>query len=226
MPEVIITEEVKFDVAGKQTTGYLARPENPGPHPSVVVIQEWYGIDPHIKDVTERFARLGFATIAPDLYHGRVGTTPAEGMQLVQSLDFEKAGKEIDIAADWLGAQSFTRESRFGIVGYCLGGGLALTTAIRNPNVAASVVYYGGLPDRLENLREIRCPILGLYGDDEADRAGKLLDLLTQYQKPGEVHVYDGARHGFFNDTGVVYNPAAAYDTWPRVIELFKRHLA
>ena len=102
---------------------------------------------------------------------------------------------------------------------------MSLPTAIRHPNVAASVVYYGGLPDPLENLAEIQCPVLGLYGDDEADSAGKLLDLLTQYQKPGEIHVYDGARHGFFNDTGAVYNSAAAYDTWPRVIELFKRHL-
>ena len=226
MPEAITTETVNFSANGEQASGYVARPTSPGPHPPVLVIQEWYGVDAHIKDITERFARLGFAAIAPDLYHGRVGSTPDEGRQLVQALDFGKAGTEIDAAAAWLASQTYARGPRFGIVGYCMGGGLALATAIRNSNVGAGVVYYGGLPNPPENLQGVQAPILGFYGDGEAERANQLQQLLTQYQKPVEVHIYEGAGHGFFNDTGGVYNQTAAYDTWPRAIEFFKRHVA
>ncbi|MSQ40643.1 MAG: dienelactone hydrolase family protein [Dehalococcoidia bacterium] len=226
MPEEIATATIDFKTNGERAPGYVAHPTGPGRHPSVVVIQEWYGVDAHIKDVAERFARLGFAVIAPDLYHGQVATEPDEARKLAMALQFDQAAKEIDAAASWLLAQPYARGPKFAIVGYCMGGGLALSTSMRNRNVGAAGVYYGGLPNPPERLQEVQAPVLAFYGSDERQRAEQLQRLLHQYQKQCELHIYEGAHHGFFNDTSAGYNRASAYDTWPRVVEFFKRNLA
>ena len=226
MPESILTEMVDFKSNGDQSTGYLARPTGPGSHPAVVVIQEWWGLDAHIKDLAERFARLGFASIAPDLYHGQVTSEPDEARKLAMSMQRDVAAREIDAAAAWLTQQSFAAGPRFGTVGYCMGGGLSLAAASGNSNVAACVVYYGGTPNPPESAESIQCPVLGFFGKDEAERAGQLQEILNQYNKANEVHVYDGASHGFFNDTSAGYDKAASYDSWPRVIEFFRRTLS
>ena len=227
MPESIVAETVSFRANGDTADGYLAHPVSPGPHPAVVVIQEWWGVDSHIKDVTERFARLGFAAIAPDLYHGQVTSEPDEARKMAMSMEYDRAAKEIDGAARWLLQQPYTRGPRFGCIGYCMGGGLVLTTAIRNHDVGGAIVYYGGLPNPPESLQGIEAPVLAFYGDGEAERANQLQQILRQNSKSVELHIYDGAPHGFFNDANEsAYNLAAAYDTWPRAVHFFRKHLA
>ena len=192
----------------------------------VVVIQEWWGVDDHVKDVAERFARLGFAAIAPDLYHGRVTAEPDEARKLVMAMQYDQAAKEIDAAAAYLARQPYAQGPRFGAVGYCMGGGLVLTTAIRNRNVGAAVVFYGGLPTPPEQLQQIQAPVLAFYGSDERQRAEQLQGLLAQYQKQCELHVYEGAHHGFFNDTRPEgYHRTGSYDAWPRTVDFFRRNL-
>ena len=226
MPENIITQTVTVRANGNTADGYLARPESSGPHPAVIVIQEWWGVDAHIKDVTERFARLGFVAIAPDLYHGQVTAEPDEAKKLLMELEYETAAKEIDGAAAWLESQEFVNGSRFGWVGYCMGGGLVLTTAIRNHNVAGAIVYYGGLPNPVDSLSGIEAPVLAFYGDGEAGTANELERVLTEHNKSVEVHIYEGAAHGFFNDSNEGgYDLASAYDTWPRAVQFFQTNL-
>ena len=159
MPEAIVTETVNYKTNGETAPGYVARPTSPGPHKPVVVIQEWWGVDAHIMDVTERFARLGFAAIAPDLYHGEVTDEPDDARKLAMGLDQARAAKEIDAAAAWLTSQEGVT-GRVGTVGYCMGGGLSLQTAIRNESIAACVVYYGGLPNPPEALEGMNAPVL------------------------------------------------------------------
>jgi len=226
MPENIITQTVNFRTNGNTADGYLARPVGEGSHPAIIVIQEWWGVDAHIKDVTERFARLGFVAIAPDLYHGQVTAEPDEAKKLAMELQYETAAKEIDGAGEWLLSQPFASGSKFGCVGYCMGGGLVLTTAIRNHNVAGAIVYYGGIPNPADSLSGIEAPVLAFYGDGEADRANELEKVLNEHNKNVEVHIYEGAAHGFFNDSNEGgYDLVAAYDTWPRAVQFFKDNI-
>ena len=227
MPESIVTETVSFGTNGDSADGYLAHPDSPGPHPALIVIQEWWGVDAHIKDVTERLARLGFAAIAPDLYHGQVTSEPDEARKMAMAMEYSRAATEIDGAARWLLHQPYAKGPKFGCVGYCMGGGLVLTTAIRNHDVGAAIVYYGGLPNPPEQLQGIEAPVLAFYGDGEAERANQLQQVLTQHNKSIELHIYEGAPHGFFNDSNEgAYNRAAAYDTWPRAVHFFHQYLA
>lgn len=226
MAKNIVTSTVSFKANGDTADGYLAYPDDGGSYPAVVVIQEWWGVDDHIKDVTERFARLGFAAIAPDLYHGQVTSEPDEARKMAMEMEYDRAAKEIDGAATWLLGQSFSSGSSFGCVGYCMGGGLVLTTSIRNTNVGAAIVYYGGLPNPPENLKDINAPVLAFYGSGEGERANQLNDILTANNKDIELHIYEGAAHGFFNDSGNGYSLTASYDSWPRAIQFFNNHLA
>ena len=226
MPANIITQTVNFQANGNTADGYLARPDGDGPYPVVIVIQEWWGVDAHIQDVTERFARLGFAAIAPDLYHGQVTAEPDEAKKLLMELEYETAAKEIDGAAAWLLSQAFSSGPKFGCVGYCMGGGLVLTTAIRNHNVAGAIVYYGGLPNPVDSLSDIEAPVLAFFGDDESSRAKELEKVLNEHSKDVEVHIYEGAGHGFFNDSNQHgYDLVSAYDTWPRAVRFLQDNL-
>ena len=107
-----------------------------------------------------------------------------------------------------------------------MGGGLVLTTAIRNHNVAGAIVYYGGLPNPVDSLSGIEAPVLAFYGDGEAGTANELERVLTEHNKSVEVHIYEGAAHGFFNDSNEGgYDLASAYDTWPRAVQFFQANL-
>ena len=179
-----------------------------------------------IKGIAERFARLGFNAIAPDLYHGKVTMDRDEARGMAQSLDRNRTMQDIDGAAKWLTEQLFASGSDFGTVGYCMGGGLSLRTASHNANVKACAVYYGGAPDLEDIAGNIRSPVLAFYGSDEEERANQLRDILKKHNKQLELHVYQGAKHGFFNSANMeVHHVAASYDTWPRVIDFFRKNL-
>jgi len=226
VPQDITSKEIEFAVNGKNGSGYVSHPSSPGKYPAVVVIQEWWGLDDHIKNIAERFARIGFSAIAPDLYNGVVTSEPDEARKLAMSLDYQSAAKEIDGAANWLLSQPYTKGPNFGCVGYCMGGGLVMTTAIRNSDVAAAVVYYGGLPNPPEDIANIQSPLLALYGEDEKDRAITIQEIAGSSNENTEIHIYQGASHGFFNDTNINgYNLDAAYDSWARTTSFLFKNL-
>ena len=226
MPDEITTMDITFDVENGLGQGYLAYSTSPGSHPALIVIQEWWGLDSHIRNITERFARLGFSALAPDLYHGQVTTEPNEARKLAMALEYDTSAKEIDGAANWLTKQSHANGPAFGCIGYCMGGGLVLTTSIRNQNTAASVVYYGGLPNPVDTLGQINSPVLAFYGEDEVNRANEMERILTQNNKSIEMHLYKEASHGFFNDSNPsMFDQNASYDSWPRVINFLLNNL-
>ena len=128
----LITQMVTYpDRDGEQLSGYLARPSGGDPAPAVIVIQEWWGLNEHIMDVTRRFAREGFVALAPDLYKGAVATEPDEARKLVMELDQPEAVLEIDQAMAFLLDQDYVAGDKAGVVGYCMGGGLALQSRRR-----------------------------------------------------------------------------------------------
>ncbi len=157
-------EKVSFTVNGEKGEGWLAKPAS-GKGPAVVVIQEWWGLVPHIEDVTERFAKEGFVALAPDLYHGKTTTSPDEAGRLLMEMDADRAGREIAAAGAYLLKRPECSSKRFGVVGFCMGGALAQYAATSNPSVGAAVSFYGGfkkVPLRWENLSG---PILMIYGE-------------------------------------------------------------
>jgi carboxymethylenebutenolidase len=213
---------------GQTLSGYLVRPEGVGPLPAIVVIQEWWGLDEHIRDVTRRFANEGFVALAPDLYHGQVVTEPNEARKLVMELDMEAAIGEIQQAINFLLGHESVSGNTVGIVGFCMGGGLALQTARVEENLGAAVAFYGS-PLTAEAAQEVKAPVLGLFGEADGGipvaKVRAMEEALNEAGVETQVQVYDGAGHAFFNDTRASYNLDAATDSWNRTLAWFRSHL-
>ncbi len=213
---------------GETLTGYWARPEGDGSWPAVIVLQEWWGLNEHIMDVTRRIANEGYVALAPDLYKGQVATEPDEARKLVMELDMPAAVAEIGSAIDHLLAQPFVHGDKVGIVGFCMGGRLVLMTALANDKLAVAIPFYGS-PLTPEEAANVKAPVLGLYGADDggipvAD-VQAMGEALTAAGIDNEIHIYPGAPHAFFNDTRESYRPEAAADAWQRMLTWFKRRL-
>jgi carboxymethylenebutenolidase len=220
---------VEFRSNGGTASGYLAVPAE-GKGPGVIVIQEWWGLVPHIKDVCDRFAAEGFVAFAPDLYHGRSTTSPDEAGKMMMALQIDEAEKDLRGAITFLLDHEATTADKVGTVGFCMGGALSLYTATKNAQVGACVVFYGGHPNVKPDLPNLQAPVLGLYAERDGFVTPELVhaleDRLKELGKSAEIHIYPDADHGFFNDTRpTVYNETAAKDAWQRVLEFFSQHL-
>ncbi len=230
MAETVRSDMVEFPANGAPMPGFLARPAGEGSFPGVIVVQEWWGLEDHIKDVAQRFAREGFAALAPDLYRGKVTPEPDEAQKLMMALDMNRAARELARGADYLASQPFTAGRAIGSIGFCMGGGLALTLACGSPHVRAAAPFYGANPNPVDRVRDLRGPVFSVYAENDgwinARVREELAGAMQRYGKQFESEVYPGAAHGFFNDTKPgQYNPAAAQDAWQRVLTLFRDNL-
>lgn len=220
---------IEFPSNGGTASGYLAIPAE-GKGPGVIVIQEWWGLVPHIKDVCDRFAGEGFVALAPDLYHGKTTTSPDEAGKMMMALQIDEAEKDLRGAITFLRDHDATTSEKVGTVGYCMGGALSLYTATKNSQVGACVVFYGGHPNVKPDLPNLQAPVLGLYAERDGFVTPELVhaleDRLKGLGKSAEIHIYPDADHGFFNDTRpTVYNETVAKDAWRRVLEFFSQHV-
>ncbi len=223
-------ELVEFSANGGTTTGYLAVPaSNTGP--GIVVIQEWWGLVPHIKDICDRFAKEGFVALAPDLYHGQVAKSPDEAGKMMMALRIDEAEKDLRRAVEYLRKNGGSNDTKkIGVIGFCMGGALALYAASKNANIAACAVYYGGHPKVKPDLPNLQAPVLGIYAERDGFVTPAVVhDLEKQLKslgKSAEMHIYPGVDHAFFNDSRPeVYNAEAAADAWSRTIEFFRKNL-
>src|ERR671933_1221753 len=157
-------QTVEFASNGGTTSGYLSIPEK-GSGPGVVVIQEWWGLVGHIKDVCDRFAAEGYVALAPDLYHGEQAKSPDEAGKLMMALRIDEAEKDMRGAIQYLLDHEATTGERVGTVGFCMGGALSLYAASRNAQVGACVVFYGIHPNVKPDLANLRAPVLGIYAE-------------------------------------------------------------
>lgn len=228
MPE-ITTESVSFPTATEPMPAYLARPAGGAPAPAVVVIQEWWGVDEHIKDVARRFADQGYVALAPDLYRGQVTNEPDRAQKLMMNLQLPRATDELVHAARWLRAQPFVSGAKMGAIGFCMGGGLVTSLASNSDEIAAGASFYGVVGDPIDQVKGIRGKLLAVYAehDDWADQASAdaLRRKLDEYGVESEFIVYPGTHHAFFNDAGEFFNRAARDDAWDRVLALFSERL-
>ncbi|NJL03313.1 MAG: dienelactone hydrolase family protein [Chloroflexaceae bacterium] len=183
----------------------------------------------HIRDVTRRFADQGFVALAPDLYNGVSTTEPDEARKLVMELDMMQAVQEIGQAAEFLLAQDYVIGEKVGVVGFCMGGGLALQTALNKSDmIGASVAFYGR-PLEVGDAARMAVPTLGLFGADDQGIPTEAVQAMEQgFVAAGishEIKIYPGAGHAFFNDERASYNPAAARDAWDRTNLWFRTFL-
>lgn len=226
-------EMITFSANGGTCTGYLAKAgadrdaiRNVG----VVVLQEWWGVDDHIKGIADRFAAQGYHALAPDLYHGVVVpvTEPNEAGKMLMGLNIAQA------AADMRGAVAHLREltgKPVGTVGFCMGGALSLYAACDNPDgVGACVDFYGGHPAIKPDLPALKAPLLGLFGERDGGVSPAVVaaldEQLTALGKEHDFTIYPGAEHAFFNDTRPqVYDADASADAWAKVLAFYAKNL-
>jgi carboxymethylenebutenolidase len=196
------------------------------------VLQEWWGLDEHIRGICDRFADAGFFALAPDLFRGETTTEPSEAEQKMMALSMDQAEQDMCGAADYLAAQEGVEGSGVGSVGFCLGGGLSVWAAASCPRIAAAVTYYYVMPHGKPDFSNINGPILGHFGtaDDfiPVQTAQQLQSELRDAGVEVTFHFYDGAGHAFFNDTNRLgtYDMQAAETSWQRTVSFLREALA
>lgn len=211
---------------GEELMGYLAHQTGAEPAPAVIVIQEWWGLNDHIKDVARRFAEAGYVALAPDLYHGQVATEPDEARKLAMELGMGDAVAEIQAAMAYLREQDYTTD-QIGIVGFCMGGGLVLQTAVADDSLSAAVPFYGQ-PVSAADAEQITAPLLSFLGSRDGISAAEyeqLHEVVEANGVPNHFQLYDGAQHAFFNDTRASYDAQAAADAWEQTMAWFEEYL-
>jgi carboxymethylenebutenolidase len=220
------SESLNLNTSRGATTAYVARPQTEV-KAGVVLIQEYWGINDHIRDLAGRYAREGYLCVAPDLYRGRVAKDTAEAGALMQALEIDDG---IEIIRKAIDAASETYQvKRFAITGYCMGGTFALRAACEMPELKAAAPFYGDIPGE-SVLAKLKVPTLFIAAKRDAwinpEKVNTLKEIAARHSLPVEVVSYD-ADHAFFNDTRPqVYNVEAAADAWHRVLEHFRKYLA
>jgi carboxymethylenebutenolidase len=208
---------------GTSCRGYLA--EAGKGKPGIVVIQEWWGLNDQIMGVADRFARAGYNALAPDLYKGRVTGKPDEANHMMSGLDFAGAAdQDINGAVRHLKATS----RKVGVMGFCLGGALTIAAAVRVPDVAAAVPFYGVPPAELADPARIKIPLQGHFANKDDWCTPALVDGLEKAMRGAghspEIFRYDAA-HAFANERSAAYDVAAASQAWERMLAFLGRTL-
>lgn len=223
----ITTSSTKFEADGKEVDAFIAKPEGDANAPAIIIVHEWWGLNPHMEDIARRYAREGFIAVAADLFNGVITRDAKEASNLMSALKPEQGIEALKIVLN--GLRAMPQVTRIGVTGFCMGGTFALLLAC-NAKVEAAAPFYGDVPVDTTLIGKLSCPILFIGGAKDqwitVEKMKRLETALKQYAKPGEVQIYKDADHAFFNNTRPeVYNRADAEDAWRRVIEFFNRHL-
>jgi carboxymethylenebutenolidase len=221
--------EVAIPSDSEQVVAYLARPKGQGPFPALVVIHEWWGLNPQIRGMADQLAKQGYLSLAVDLYRGKQTDNPEQAHELMRGLPEDRALRDLAAAVAYLKTSPEVKPDRIGSIGWCMGGGYSIKLAVAEPTLAACALYYGPLPTEPESLAAIQAPVIGFFGDkDEGIPEASVLDFDTAMQKlgkPVEVHVYRNAAHAFANPKNKNFQHLAAEDAWKKLMAFFGKHL-
>lgn len=223
--------DIEFPTSAGATPGYLAVPEGER-GPATIVLQEWWGLDGHIRSVCDRFAAAGFFALAPDLYRGATTTQPDEAQQRMMALSMDQVEQDMCGAADHLRSLPGFEGSGVGSVGFCLGGGLSIWAAATCPNITAAVTYYYVMPHGRPDLSRLDGPVLGHFGTADEfishEEAQALEQQIRDAGKDVTFHYYEGAGHAFFNDDNRLGTFDAAHRdlSWERTVAFLRSALA
>jgi carboxymethylenebutenolidase len=218
---------IEYAANGGTAKGYLA---GEGNAKGIIVIQEWWGLAPHIKDVADRFAAAGFVALAPDLWDGKLTKAPDEAQRMYMALNVDDAGKKLRGAAAALHAHGAA--GKLGVIGFCMGGALSLYAASKMPDeIGACITFYGGHPKVKPDWAALRAPVLGVYGESDGSitpaLARSIEKSIVDAGGTCETHIYPApAGHAFFNDNRPeAYHKASAEDAWRKTLAFLGRNL-
>jgi len=241
----MISEQAHFSsVDGKTVPVSIARPDGPGPFPTIMLGYELFGMTnvrggaSHMLELAARFADEGFVAAIPD-YYAALGKQPVmkDGAISGGPSEDETLGV-LQETLVWLGQQPYVDRRRVGAVGWCGGGRQVLLFAVHCPDIRAVASFYGRLTNRpgvaspspIDAAGKLTCPVFGGYGEDDkyipVDTARQFEQALERHAVPHEIHIYPGAGHAFMNNQLDSYVPAAADDAWKKLVGFFSRNLA
>lgn len=219
-PESSPGKGVKVDLADG-SKAYLALPAGPGPHPGIVVIHEWWGLNGHIEHWADRLATAGWAALAIDLYSGKVTADRDSAMVAMKAVEPAKALATLHAGVEFLKNDARTKSPVRAVIGWCFGGAWSLQTALAEPDLAGAIIYYGQLETDPTKLAAIKAKLLGVFGNKDkgippAD-VDKFEAALKQAGVTATIHRYD-ADHAFANPSNPKYDEANASDAWTKVL--------
>ena len=224
------SKPVSYKSGNETVQGVLYTPESKGPFPALIVIHEWWGLNDWVKEQASKLADEGYASLAIDLYRGKVATSPEQAHEIMRGVPEDRAARDLNAAFDFLKSQPNVKPDRIGSIGWCMGGGYSLDVALRQPNLAATVINYGHLATDPNALMKINAPILGLFGgQDQGITPSDVKKFEEEMKKTGkriEVVIYPDAGHAFenpHNKSG--YRAADAADAWKRTVNFLSSAL-
>jgi carboxymethylenebutenolidase len=223
----ITASKTAFTQNGVNVGGYLARPDSKDHRAAVIIVHEWYGLNRHLEDVAERYAKEGYLAFAIDLYDGVLAKDDSEAAAMMSALDQTKTLNYLKAAVSHLRSQPGIE--RVGVTGFCMGGSFALLLPCET-KLDAAAPFYGDVPEDTSFISRLSCPLLFIGAEKDEwitiDKMKRLEAAIKKYEKDGEVVIYKNAPHAFFNDTREkLYRPDDAADAWRRVLDFFGRHL-
>jgi carboxymethylenebutenolidase len=228
---VIRTANVDLQVNGSGAYAYVAQPDDDKKHPGIVLIQEWWGIEPHVIGLAQKLAADGFVVAVPDLYNNKVATEPNDAMRLIMLIrdNIDLASQKVIGALETIRNSSSVEPKKVGLIGFCIGGMLAYTVASRYDHLGAVIPFYGGGYDPTpEEVAKVQAPVLAFYGtqDDSipAEQRQKIARLYKEAHKNFTLKEYN-AGHAFINPEHGMGNAEAAADAWPRVVTFLRENL-
>lgn len=216
--------------SGEETvSGFLVTPEGKGPFPAIVVIHEWWGLNDQVKSEAKRLAKEGYVALAVDLYRGKVTKNPEEAHELLRGLPEDRAVSDLLAAISYLITLHEVKKDKIGSIGWCMGGGYSLSLAINNPDLAASVIYYGRLVTNKDQLAKIKASVIGFFGENDRgippSSVKEFEENMRELEKEVSTNVYKGSGHAFANEENRSYNTKAAKDSWEKTLAFFAEKL-
>jgi len=230
----LISTDVKYPAAdGASINAYVTRPKGEDRRPAVIVVSDNSALDEHNRDIGRRLAKAGYVAIVPDVVSREGGTKSFPNQQAVAKavakLTDDNLMKDFMGAEKYIKSQSYVQPSKIGVIGFCWGGGKAFLFTTQSKDLAASVIYYGPIPENLDMVKNISAPVLGNYaGLDKpiSSQVPRLAEEMKKYGKSYDYKIYPDAPHAFNSDVRPDrYRPEAAKDAWGRTLEFFKKHL-
>ena len=235
---------MKVPVKDGTVPAYRAAPEKGGPFPTVLVVQEIFGVHEHIKDVCRRLAKLGYLAVAPELFARQGDMSKLTDVQeifgkVVSKVPDAQVMSDLDAAVEWAKKVGKGDTSKLGVTGFCWGGRIIWLYAAHNPDLKAGVAWYGRLSGAgkatelqpkypIDLAKDLKAPVLGLYGEKDAGIPVKDVEAmraaLKEAGKPGEIVLYPDAPHAFYADYRPSYRKEPAEDGWKRMQAWFKKH--
>lgn len=228
----LISSMVEYPTQDRALSAFLCRSKQAEESPGIILIQEWWGLNDHIKEIAQRLGKENYVVLAPDLYSrlGNVVTkNAAEAAKLAEALSDEQTLADLLVAARYLKELPHVNPRKIAVLGFCMGGSYALLLACRTNEIRCAVSFYGQIPDDSE-IQKLSVPILYFRGDEDGwiqkEDVQRLQESLKKQKKVGHVTVYPGAPHAFFNNTRrEVYNPEAAKDAWKKTLRFLEKYL-